>query len=765
MFRSLGAFIYRRRWLTLVFAGIFLLASVAALFFSGRLSGGTVRGLEADRADALVASVVGRSPETTFVVLFHSDQVAPSTPEFEGAMARALAPLRLDDRVTAVEAPSDLDPRTAATRVNKERKTAYALVTLKGEANEALAVYPAVRDTLSSDSLQVLATGKLPFMSNLNVQLEKDLLLAELISLPLALFVLLLVFRTGVAAVLPVGVGALSVAGGIAIVFGLSHVTDISQYTVNVCSLIGLGVAIDYSLFTVSRYREELAAGHDYPEALARAVDNAGRVVAFSGLAVGSGLAGLLFFDGSYLMTMGIGGTIVVGLAALFALTFLPALLAVLGPRIHALRLPLPDLHVRGGFWHGVSTWVMRRPLQVLVPTLALLLLLASPFLKIRLAASDVRVLPDSLEARRGFELLRTDFADDADTHFTVAVKFPTPELTPERVGALHDLSARIAAMPDVRVVRSLAYGDPRLSREAYQAMLTSPPQGEEQAQLIAGAKAAFWRDDVVFLQAISASQPDSDAARAVVKAIRADRQVADGTLVVGGESATDVDTTDYLLERAPRAVGFVVGATLLVLFLLLGSVLLPIKAVLMNFLSIGGAFGALVFIFQEGHGISGGGRPLEPALPVLLFCVLFGLSMDYEVLILTRMKEAWGRTHDNTKSVGEGLELTGGLVTSAAAIMVAVFIAFAFAKVVLIQAVGVGMAIAVALDATLVRVLLVPATMRLFGDANWWAPRWLQAVRRAMHLEHEGESDEQPPRADPPPRVDPPPRGTLSAT
>jgi RND superfamily putative drug exporter len=267
-----------------------------------------------------------------------------------------------------------------------------------------------------------------------------------------------------------------------------------------------------------------------------------------------------------------------------------------------------------------------------------------------------------------------------------------------------------------------------------------------------AGLRAAFSKDGVVFLQAISASPPDSDPARAVVKAIRSDRRVADGALLVGGESATDVDTTDYLLSRAPHAVGFVMGATLLVLFLLLGSVILPLKAVLMNLLSIGGAFGALVWIFQEGHGLSGPGRPLEPALPVLLFCVLFGLSMDYEVLILTRMKEAWERTHDNTLAVGEGLEMTGGLVTSAAAIMVAVFIAFGLAEVVLIKAVGVGMAIAVALDATLVRVLLVPATMRLFGDANWWAPRWVQSLRHAMHLEHHGGAPPPAPPAEPPP-------------
>lgn len=342
-----------------------------------------------------------------------------------------------------------------------------------------------------------------------------------------------------------------------------------------------------------------------------------------------------------------------------------------------------------------------------------------------------------------------------------MAVQFPSADLTAERIGALYDLSARISAMPSVRAVRSPAYGDPRLSREAYQAMWTNPPA--EQAPFVAGRKAAFSANGVVFLQAISASPPASDPARAVVRAIRSERGVADGTLVVGGESAADVDVTAYLWERVPRAVGFVVGATVVVLFFLLGSVLLPIKAVLMNLLSIGGAFGALVWIFQQGHGIAGDGAPLEPALPVLLFCVLFGLSMDYEVLILTRMKEAWERTHDNTKSVGEGLEMTGGLVTSAAAIMVAVFVAFSFAKVVLIQAVGVGMAIAVALDATLVRVLLVPATMRLFGDANWWGPAWMKSLRDAIHVRFAPASPAAPAASTPPKTSEPPPGSAVS--
>jgi RND superfamily putative drug exporter len=236
-----------------------------------------------------------------------------------------------------------------------------------------------------------------------------------------------------------------------------------------------------------------------------------------------------------------------------------------------------------------------------------------------------------------------------------------------------------------------------------------------------------------VLFDVMTDEAPESDAARAIVRALRVDRAVADGTLLVGGQTANDLDTTRYVLDRAPRVVAFVVVVTFVVLFVLLGSILLPIKAVVMNFLSIAGSFGALVWIFQEGHAFVDAPRPLEPSLPVLLFCALFGLSMDYEVLMLSRMKEAYDRTGDDRGCVAEGLEKSAGLITSAAAIMVAVFSAFALAHVVLIQAVGLGMALAVALDATLVRVLVVPATMRLLGHLNWWAPRSLAGLVRRL--------------------------------
>jgi uncharacterized membrane protein YdfJ with MMPL/SSD domain len=738
MYASLGAFIYRRPWLTLVASAVFLVASVLLLLRGGRLAGAGIAGVEADRAQSVVDAIAGRTEETTIAVVFESAELAPTDVEFTAAMRRALAPLRNDPRVASVTTPDEAPAPMIERLRNGEARTALAFVSMRGRLEDGLSAWPGLRKKLTSTRLSITCTGKIPFLADLASVLEHDLVRAELISIPLALLVLLLVFRTVTAAALPVGVGGLAVLGGIALVLALSHVVEVSQYTVNICSLIGFGVAIDYSLFIVSRYREELAQGASYRNALVRAMDTAGRAVAFSGLAVATGLMGLLFFRGSYLAIMGLGGAIVVALAVLFALTLLPALLALLGPRIDRGKLPgVSTVRRPGRFWHGVAVAVMRRPLTVLVPTLLVLLTLALPSLHMRVAASDARMLPPGTEARRGYETLVRVFPDLAASRVVVAVRFPGGAvLTPARVDALWDLSHRIAALPHVVRVESIVdeKGEPPEDEAAAKAELrdnlTNPselarPIVEQGAKLIV-------KDDTTVLYVVSDAPPATVAADELVRAIRAERAVGDGVLEVGGQAAYDVDATRFLLARAPYAFAFVVAATFIVVLVLLRSVLLACKAVVMNALSISASFGALVWIFQDAHLFVSEGMPLDPSLPVLLFCISFGLSMDYEVLMLVRMKEIYEQTGDNEEAVAVGLERTAGLITSAAAVMVSVFVAFAWARVVVLQATGIGMALAIALDATLVRALLVPATMRLLGHLNWWAPSWMRPAHPA---------------------------------
>jgi len=693
----LGTWIHDHCRRVLAIALAVLLASLVLLIEGGRLTTPTIRGLESEQAERWIERVRGFPAEMTFAVIFHA-RTELSDEAFKRAIEASLA--RARPLVKSVITADDVPISVGLLMTNPEARSALAYVTMR-EARG----YRAVRAALESDLIEVTCTGQIPYLHDLDATLAHDLLFAELISLPLALLVLVLVFRTLTAALLAVGL--CSVLTAIAAVLLISRGYDMAQYTVNVCSLIGLGVSIDYALFIVSRYREELAAGHAHREALAHALSKAGRIVMFSGVAVASGLIGLVSFRGSYLEAMGIGGVIVVLFAVCGALTVLPALLAMLGPRIR----PMPPRPAR--LLSAIVVAVMRRPVLVLIPTLALLIVMGLPFLRLKMATADVRVLPQDVEARRGYAQMQSAFPEIAATRVAVAVRFPTPGLDASRAGALADLVQRMKAIPSVTQVETIVLqGDTPLT----------PPEA-----LRAGFEESlrvFSKDDVVLVYARTDQPTESETARNIVRKIRQQRAVADGRLVVGGIIAHDVDTTDFIVGHAPRAIAIVVGATVIALFMLLGSIVLPIKAIVMNALSIAGSFGALVWVFD---------RPVEPTLPILLFCTLFGLSMDYEVLMLGRIKEVFEETGDNARAVAEGLARTGGLITSAAAIMVAVFGAFAFGRVVLIQSVGFGMALAVALDATLVRVLLVPATMRLFGDLNWWLPRPLARLRNAI--------------------------------
>lgn len=721
----------RRPWGILALCALVLAGAGAVLLAGGRLSAGTTEGIESDTAQRLIEEALDYPGDSSFLILFEAHALTPGTPEFRDALAAALAPLRADARVRSVLAPDDAPPLVAERLQSAATRSAIAVVGLRDDFSTAARHYPELRDAVRSDAFTIGFTGNLAFRHDLNEANGHDLLRAEFISLPLALFVLLVVFRSAAAAALSVGIGVLAVITGIAIVTALSHVMDMAVYAVNVASLIGLGVAIDYSLFIVSRYRDELAGGASLPAALRTAMNTSGRAVVFSGVAVAIGLGSLLFFRGSFLLSMGLAAAIVVALAVIAALTFLPAMLVVLGPHIEAGRLRLPRLIPTDGLWHRLATWVMRRPVLVLLPTLAFLITLGLPFTRLTMAAADVHTLPRGVAARDVYERLRLAFPDQTRTRIQLVARFPSaPALTPERVGALYDFAQETRQWPGVVRFEGVVDSDERLTRDFFVADAEMPEDWlpaearRTRAMVTAG--------DVALLTLLVDAPPASDTARDIVRRVRAAPHIADGTLLVTGATAHDLDISAFTLSRAPRAIGFIVVVTAFALLLLLRSVVLPLKAVIMNFLSITASFGALVWIFQEGHLanlLQFEPAPLDPTVPTLLFCAVFGLSMDYEVLMLARMREEYLRRHDNTWAVAEGLERTGRLITSAAAIMVIVFSAFAMATVVVLKALGVSLALAVALDATLVRVLIVPSTMRLFGDWNWWAPAWLLRI------------------------------------
>jgi len=741
MFAAWGRLVYRFRWLTLGGSALLLGLSIVGILTGASLAGNGSFGadLAAGRAANLISAQIPAQRASTgssLTLLFSSSDLTVTDAGFQSALKGAVAPLSGDPRVTAVQTPYSVTPIEQPGFVSRDAHKALVIVEFKDDSTTAETYYQQVVAEVHPGPLQVVATGEVPINHAFSTTLESDLQRAEYVALPVTLILLVLIFGSVVAALLPLGVGVLAIAGGVGGTLLLAHFTDVSQYAINIVTLIGLGVAIDYSLFVVNRFRDELAAGATREDAVAIAMSTAGRAITFSGVTVAIGLSAMLFYQGTFLASMGAAGAIVVALAVLYGLTFLPALLSVLGGRIDRLRLPFlgsrkPDGQ---GAWHSMALSVMRRPWVVLLPALAVLLVAGTPFLQLRLANGDVDVLPPANQARQGYDTLVQDFPGRDQTSIEAVVYYPSsPALTADHLGDIYDLSRRLATVPNVLRVQSIVDLDPSLTKADYQNAYTGPqsalPSTMQQAVEFGAGH------NIVVLNVLTSKPYTSNEARAIVNALRAE-SVPGGQVLVTGETAFDLDIVNFILQRTPTAVGSVILITYLVLFLLTGSVVLPLKAVLTNLFSISASFGALVFVFQQGHLSQQLGftpQSIDPSVPVILFSLVFGMSMDYEVLLISRIQEEYRRLGDNQAGVAMGLEKSGRLITGAAAIMCAVFIAFGLASVVIIKAIGIGLAIAIAIDASIVRILIVPSVMRILGSANWWAPRPLSRIHRRL--------------------------------
>ncbi len=700
-------------------------------------AGGFIRDdLESARAKALLEDELG-TPPSALVVAFHSDDLAAGSPAFETAAAAAMADVPSAPHVVRVISHL-LQPR----QVSADGHTAYDVVLLDLPADDSPDALPILRERLrAAPGLTVELAGGPAFYGDVQAVSERDLQRSEIISLPLAALALLVVFGSVVAAGVPLVVGGASVLVALGAIFVLASMLPMSIFVLNLATLLGLGLGVDYSLLLTSRFREELARRPtDLPdpdgvrEAVRITVATAGRAVFFSGLTVLLGLLGLVLFEFMILRSVGIAGAVVVGLAVLAALTLLPALLTLFGS--HLDRWPIRRVSARpaaDGPWARLARRVMRRPVAVLIPTLGFLLLLGYPFLHVRFNSPDASILPPDVPSRAAFDRLRDAFGEGEFAPIAIAIRTDGPATSAANVAALHDYSRRLAADPRVTRVDSLVDVDPRMTLPQYQ-LLYADPNGprDRYTAIVLGATT---KGDLTAFTITTPFGPNRDEGRSLVRDLRApDGPLAappGTTILVGGGAADVTDVVDGVAADFPRTALFIIVTTYLVLFALLRSVVLPAKALLMNALSITASFGALVWIFQDGN-LSGllGFQPVgfvETTQPVILFCVLFGLSMDYEVFLLSRMKEIWDATGDNTEAVARGLERSGRIVTSAALIVVVVAGSFAFADIVLIKALGLGVAIAVALDATVVRALLVPATMRLLGRWNWWMPASLE--------------------------------------
>jgi RND superfamily putative drug exporter len=748
IFERLGRLTYRRRWWVI---GAWALLLLAALPLAPQAPGALRAGgfvlddLESSKVTRTLEDELG-APPSALVIVYDSTTLLAGTPAFEAEAAAAVRDVPTAPHVTSV-----VSHLVRPEQVSADRHTAYDVVALDLPPDDSPLALPGIEAALvPQPGLEVSLAGGPAFYGDIQSVSESDLRRSELVSLPLAALALLLVFGSVVAAGVPLAIGGAAVITALAIVFILASLTPMSVFVLNLATLLGLGLGVDYSLLLTSRFREELAIrlpSDPSPADRAAAVETAvrvtvataGRAVFFSGLTVLLGLLGLVLFEFMILRSVGIAGAVVVGLAVLAALTLLPALLAVVGTRIDALAVRRMRPSRDGeGRWAQLARWVMARPVAVLIPTLGFLLLLGLPFLRVNFNAPDAAILPPSAPSRAGYDRLVEQFGEGDFAPLSLAIRTQGPVTDPANIARLFEYSRTLAADPRIVRVQGLVDVDPRLTLQQYQ-LLYADPAGPPDRFVQAGLGATT-RGDLTTFTLFTPYGPNRDEARQLVTELRDPTSALappNGlTVGVGGGAADVKDVVDRIAADFPRTALFILTTTYLVLFVLLRSVVLPAKALVMNTLSIVASFGALVWIFQEGN-LSAllGFQPLgfvETTQPVILFCVLFGLSMDYEVFLLSRMKEVYDRTGDNREAVAKGLERSGRIVTSAALIVVVVAGSFAFADIVLIKALGLGVAIAVALDATVVRALLVPATMRLLGDWNWWIPprleRWVSA-------------------------------------
>jgi RND superfamily putative drug exporter len=657
-FDRLGRFVVRRAWWVVAawVVGL-LLALPLAPRVPGQLSAGgfILDDLESARAKSVLETELG-APPSALVVVFSSPTLLAGTPAFELAAADAVR-----DIPTAPHVARVLSHRLATGQVSADRHTAYDVVFLDLSPDTSPKALPILRERLRQPAgLTVELAGGPAFYGDVQTVSEADLQRSEVISLPLAALALLLVFGSVVAAGVPLVVGGSAVVVALAAIFLVASVTPMSIFVLNLATLLGLGLGVDYSLLMTSRFREELATRPDQPDRVAAAVQatvaTAGRAVFFSGLTVQLGLLGLVLFEFMILRSVGIAGAIVVGFAVVSALTLLPAVLAILGPRIDRLAIrrvaPRPG---SDGPWARLARAVMRRPVTVLVPTLAAILLLGSPFLHVRFNAPDSSILPPSVPSRAAFDRLRAEFGDGEFAPIVLAVRTGGPATAPDNLAALFDYSRRLAADPRVSRVDSLVDLDPRLALDQYRLLYGAP--GGPPDRYAETVLTATTRGDLTAFTLYTRFGPNRDEGKALVAALRDATgplaPPAGASVLVGGGAADVADVVARVRDDFPRTALFIVVTTYLVLFLLLRSVILPAKALVMNTLSIVASFGAMVWIFQDGN-LSAilGFQPIgfvETTQPVILFCVLFGLSMDYEVFILTRTKEVWDRTRDNT--------------------------------------------------------------------------------------------------------------------
>ena len=699
----------QRPW---VAVGAWVLLVLVAGFFASGIGdvltfhhGKPIIETEGQKADRLLEERLrGPEPANESVVV-QSETATVDDAAFDAFVGGLLADIR---ELDVVEFATSFYESGESGLVSADRSITVLPVRLVGDEDDAedniQPLLDLLREASGAEGFDVLTAGHGSVDNAMEDMSQKDLQTAEIFGLPLALIVLVLVFGAAVAATIPLGLAILSIVAAVGAAAVVGRAFDLSVFVINIIVAIGLAVGIDYSLLIIQRFREERRNRLAKVDAIARAGATAGRTVLFSGMTVVIALLGMLIVPDPLFRSLGIGAILAVSFGVLAALTLLPAILSLLGDRVNKLAIPFlqPTGHTSEGrgFWAHSASIVMRRPVVSVVITVVVLLVVAAPFLTIDLGNAGVSTLPKDTDTYRAFAIL--------DEHFSAGLVAPT-----EIVIDAPNVNAPDVETSTARLVATLA------ADEAF------GPSTVETNEV----------GDLALISVPVAGDWSGDEAIAAVKRLRNDYipeafAGADAEVLVTGETAENIYYTDTVRDYTPIVIAFVLGFSFLLLLVVFRSLVVPLKAVIMNLLSVGAGYGLLVVVFQRGVGANLLGfqktETIESWVPLFLFCILFGLSMDYHVFLLSRIRERFSQTGDNAESVAFGIRSTGAIITGAALIMVAVFSAFAMGELVMFQQMGFGLAVAVILDATIIRLVLVPASMQLLGDLNWYLPSWL---------------------------------------
>ncbi len=732
-----GRFVHRFRWFVLLFA---TLVTVSAGYWGlGVTAPGVLKqgGFEDPHADSThvyqqSASVFGASSPDVMLV-YRSDEHKVTDPEFMQSVLFTVARLP-KEHVKQVFSYWHIGGNNKEAKdgrknfISNDGHSTFVALFVQTDRDPAKADqvkaqhYEAIKSLVQAPGMTVKISGSIPIGTDFVNQMSADIVNAEIISLPLVLIIGLIVFGSVAAALQPVLIGLFSIMGAFAVLRVITTVTDVSNLAISLVSLLSVGLAIDYSLFVISRFREELGKGRDPRTAMGVTMATAGRTIAFSAVTVAVSMAGLLLFPQVFLKSIGLVGIAVIFVAMLSTVVVLPAMLSILGPRIEFGRMPwLKRMKKKPksdeeGMWYRLAHSVMKRPILYFLGTSVILVMLVLPFARVHFGVSDIRSLPEEMETRQTVETIQREFSSGVMDPIDVLLEGqlipenfkPGEDELPENLAKIRE---QVSELPGV-VAATYSSSSPKHGLLKMQVTYEGEAHSEETQDLVRALRAM--------------DAPDK-------------RPEAVNHVSVGGSTAGQMDLMTSLGDALPKTGLFVVTAIFLLLFAAFGSIALPIKAIIMNLLSIGSSFGAMVWAFQDGHlsGLLGftvtGG--IDATAMILVLSIIFGLSMDYEVFLLSRIREEWDNTHDNRAAVARGLQQTGGIITSAAVLLIVVVAAFSTAKITTVQILGVGLLVAVVVDATLVRSLLVPATMRFLGDANWWLPRPLKALHAAIDL------------------------------